>query len=121
MHLFQAGVVREITGHVSDALNKYQETSNAQKCEVGLVLNPSSKESESPKAKKVKQTPVSPIPSLEMSVTDKSEKVSGYQCECLKNKFNLDKANELGAMINDIVSKRKGGKAKIKLEIEFSN
>ena len=40
-HLFQAGVdkkiVKEITGHVSDALDKYQITSKAQKENVSLI------------------------------------------------------------------------------------
>ena len=123
--LFQAGVedkiVHEITGHVSDAINKYQETSVAQKHEVSSVLNSGKSDVKSPKTKKLKVGPKSPVPSLEFSVADRSERASGLQCLCKRESFKLEKATELSEMINHIVSQRKSGKAKIKLEIEFSD
>ena len=41
-HLFQAGestkIVKEITGHISDVVNKYQSTSDAQKTRASNII-----------------------------------------------------------------------------------
>ena len=125
--MFQAGIdgkiVREVIGHVSDAINKYQETSAVQRQEVSKVLNDgkNGSKSEESKQKTDMKPPKSPTPSLEISVMDHSEKAMGYNCSCKRKKFELDEGNQLSSIIADIVSKRKSGKAKIKLEIEFSD
>ena len=119
--LFLAGIdkkiVQEVTGHASDALNKYQVTSNAQKQQVSHILQ---NQMSPPSRPKKKEKPKSPVPSLEVNVTDKHSK-GDYQfnCSCKRQKFNVNDGEELGNMISEIVSKRKSGTAKIKLEIEF--
>ena len=83
MRLFQMGVeskiVCEIIGHVSDALNKYQEMSNAQKQKVSKVLNFTNASPKVVKKKKVEEPPWSPTPSLEISMSDRCEHGAGYQ------------------------------------------
>ena len=121
--LFQAGVdkkiVCEITGHVSDAINKYQVTSNQQKENVSKILNPTKIDAEYIESK---PTFKPPVPTLELSISDNNEKGGGtYKCCCKRKEFNICDGNQLGEMINDLVSKRRSGKAKIKLEIEFSD
>ena len=123
MRLFQAGIdgkiVREITGHASDAINKYQITSNEQKSEVSGVLVGGKIEEKEKKVKKIQEEHKAPPPSLELSVVDTSLK-SNMKCSCKGKSFDISNGEQLSTMINDIVSKRKTGKAKIKLEIEFS-
>ena len=126
--LFQAGIdtkiVKELTGHVSDALNKYQITSNAQKEQVSMILNGSKSSQNDHKTAKDKKVEQPIVPNLEVSVTDKNASSKGsidYNCSCKHKAFKLNEGTELAAMINDIVTKRKGGRAKIKLEIELSD
>ena len=129
--LFQAGVdtkiVREITGHVSDAINKYQVTSHDQKKEVSDILKgpttlkfiDNSKEcDESYDGDEVKVNP--PVLSLELSVSDMTPN-SGLKCSCKHKASDLASGDNLSMLINDLVSKHKSSKAKIKLEIEFSD
>ena len=54
---------------------------------------------------------------VEVSENIKEKSIS---CSSSKQVFKLEESDELGKMISQIVSSRKGGKAKIKLEIEFS-
>ena len=120
--LFQAGVekkiVREVTGHVSDVLDKYQVTSNEQKEHVSKILNLHTTPKKKEKVEKV--VPKLPIPSLELSVSDVSKDAKfGLNCSCKRKEFNLRDGNQLSSMINDLVLK--SGRAKIKLEIEFSD
>ena len=126
--LFQAGVdkkiVREITGHVSDTLDRYQQTSMEQKANVSKILTSSNSHVEGAKSCeiKVKSPKKTVVPSLDFAVTDKSENESlSMKCECQRKQFNVGNGDELARMINEIVSQRKSGKAKIKLEIEFSD
>ena len=122
MQLFQAGVdakiVKEVTGHASDALNKYQITSEEQKSDVSVILKGDSK-NKTAKKKVEKEEDKAPVLSLEFLVTDTSPK-SLMHCSCKHKNFDLSKGEELAEMINNIVSERKSGTAKIKLEIEFS-
>ena len=97
--------MKKVTGHVSDALNKYQITSNKQKEQVSLVLKGGNDKVKSPKPKIV-QEPI--VPSLELSVTNKNSSDSGSvvsNCTYRRQSFNISDGNDLASMINDIVSK----------------
>ena len=122
--LFQAGVdqkiVKEITVHVSDAVNKYQVTSMKQKENVSKIL----KVSDNVQVKNTKREQVAEpiVPTLEFSISDNYRSDLGNnQCNCARKKFDVKNRDQLGAMINELLAKRKGGKAKIKLELEFSD
>ena len=57
---------------------------------------------------------------VEIALAETSGK-SLMSCVCNKKQFDIDESEKLGSLITQIVSARKGGKAKIKLEIEFSD
>ena len=108
--LFRGGVdrklVKEFTGHSSDAVDEYQVTSDEQREMLSKII-----------AGKKEQT--IPIPSLDLSVSDKQEG-SNIGCWCNKQQLNLNAPEKIGQMITGILEQKKGMKAKIKLEIEFS-
>ena len=123
--MFQAGIdskiVRKITGHASDALNKYQITSNKQKNVVSDVLK--GVDLSKNKEKREKQSNVvtkREEPSLELCVTETSLK-GPMHCSCKRKSFDIGNGENLSRMIKEIVAKCKSGKTKIKLEIEFSD
>ena len=108
-----------MTHHASDALDKCQITSCEQKEAVSKILKNESTDVK-PKAP-VPKTP-SPVPSLELCVSNASKSPKGpFNCSCKRQSFNLGDGDQLTKMIQDLVSKYKSGKAKIKLEIEFSD
>ena len=122
--MFQAGVdkkiVKEITGHKSDALVKYHVTSNRQKENVSKILNGEKQSFIETDVEEVKPKIVKP--SIEVSVSNNSKRqVPQYSCSCNQRSFDLTKSEQLSTMITDLVSQRKTGKAKIKIEIEFSD
>ena len=123
--LFQAGVdrkiVKEITGHTSDDLDKYQITSKKQKEHVSKILNNALCTSEQNEKEEVEvKKPI--IPSLEVSVSNASPgKIGSYHCSCNKQKFDLGQSEQLSTMINELMTNRRSGSAKIKIEIEFSD
>ena len=56
----------------------------------------------------------------------KLSNVNGYEspnfgCSCKKVCFKMDQADQIGTIVQGLMSTRKTGKAKIKLEIEFSD
>ena len=59
--------------------------------------------------------------SLELSVTEMSRRNEGINCNCNRQKFEVGQGQQLAKIINELLSKRKSGNAKIKLEIEFSD
>ena len=121
--LFQAGVdkkiVKEITGHVSDALDKYQVTSMQQKENVSRILNSNDDDKNEVEVEKIAKMQVKPIvPSLELSVTNNSDKAQmALNCNCSRQQFQVGNGDQLACMIKELISQRKSGKAKIKLEI----
>ena len=85
--LFQAGVdskiVREITGHSSDALNKYQITSNVQKANVSDIIKGEETSVKKEKKKRVLKSPEKVTPSLEILVKNTSPRgKSEIECSC---------------------------------------
>ena len=116
--LFQAGVdrkiIKEYTGHVSDAVDIYQITSEHQKENLRKIISGSTVNKPEPKVDESDKT------SVEISVKNvKEHGVKQLSCSCLKKNIDIEKTQEIGALINDIISARKSGKTKIKLEIEF--
>ena len=73
---------------------------------------------------KSKTSPPPLVPSLEVSLTNSNQTKDGaigYNCTCSRKAFNLGEGAELASLINALVLKRKSGKAKIKVEIDFSD
>ena len=106
--LFQNGVdkklVKEFTGHVSDAVDKYQETSDTQRAQMSKIIHG-------------KQFNNDPKAQVELSVSEKTEgKCVG--CSCNRN-MQLKECDKIGDLVNSLVTTRKGSKATIKIEIEF--
>ena len=124
-YLFQAGVdrkiVKEITGHASDALDKYQVTSKKQKEHVSKILNNEKCGTDNDDADEIEIS--KPIkPSLEVSVSNKSAgNIGQYHCCCKKQSFNVGESGQISSMINDLMTNRRAGSAKIKIEIEFGD
>ena len=92
-HLFQAGIdkkiVKEITGYVSDALDRYQVTSREQKETVSNILR--NEQSVKSEVKLKTKEPSPPTPSLELCVRDASQSPKGpYHC-CWSLRENVEK------------------------------
>ena len=121
-HLFQAGVdrkiIKEYTGHVSDAVDKYQATSHAQREHVSKVLsgNFDDKVVNIDAEKDTKET----NRDIEVNVcSGKSVNIPTKECNFGQNSVKLSKGQDLGDMINKILAGKHSNKTKIKLEIEF--
>ena len=122
--LFQAGVqrklVKECTGHASDAVDKYQITSDEQREVLSktLVSGPGAVVSQS-------SGPINSVCGSVVSHKPKSEgSMNVEKCENKSEKVNSKCNNcksEFGNLIQEIVSSVNAtGKAKIKIEIEIS-
>ena len=121
--LFQADldrkIIKEFTGHVSDAVDKYQVTSNAQREKLSSVLR--GKSATSNDGELAKKEEILTELQLEVSVKDKTGgSEHSYECCCPNKSIKIDDTVKIGEMINSILSARKTGNAKIKLKIEFS-
>ena len=103
--LFQAGVdrkiVKEYTGHVSDAVDKYQITSEEQRETVSKIVSGVEKQ-------RKKQL----NPSLEVTLKEGSEQLGvGAQCSCKKQSVSIEQTENIGKMITTLMNARKTGKA----------
>ena len=114
--LFQAGVdrkiVKEFTGHVSDAVDKYQITSDQQKKELSEIIGGRQAKSVVKQSKLVESD-------LEVKVSEVGEKK--LECQCVKQTLKVEESKSLGLMINELLKACKGGKATVRLEINFSD
>ena len=144
--LFQAGVdrkiVKEYTGHVSDAVNKYQITSADQREKLSEIIQGKDRDRKSETApkcensvqeiacgsdvcnkKKVEKTPIKES-NTELEVTLKNVNDYGtpqFACTCHKNSLSMKESDQIGKIVEGLMSARKTGKAKVKIEIEFSD
>ena len=118
--LFQAGVDRKIvkkfTGHKSDAIDKYQVTSDEQREVLSKVIS----------GEKVCESGSNDVqieePKLEVNVKKINDSSIGPQvCQCSKKAVTLHKTDEVGSIISQLLASRKGGKATVRLEIEVSD
>ena len=109
--LFQAGVdkklIREISGHRSDAIDKYCVTSHAQRTEISNILAGNVE----PKTDR-NDTNV---------VEAQSEASEKQECSCGKNVLKSNDTNQIGEMITKIVNAKKGSKTVVRIEIEFND
>ena len=115
-HLFQAGIdkkiIKEFTGHSSDAVDKYQVTSDMVKESLSKILRGENKENTTRKSDA----------SLEVTVKQNSQSNGNpTMCTCKSQKVNVNETDQIGSMINGIVNARRPGKATIKIEIVFSD
>ena len=118
--LFQAGVerkiVKEYTGHVSDAIDKYQITSEKEKEQLSKIIRGAEVHGNVQNMKESENS--------EFEVTVKSNNSSTddqMECVCKRSNFDVKRSDEIGSMINAILENRKGQKTKIRLEIEFGD
>ena len=124
--LFQAGIdrklIKEFTGHISDTVDKYQITSDAQRQKLSEVIA----------GEKVQKPSVRPVGkerdvyeqessknSLEVLVKDTAGP-NNIGCVCSKSNINVSGSAGVAQLLGDILEGRKYGKAKMKLEIEFT-
>ena len=113
--LFQNGIdrklVKEFTGHVSDAVDQYQVTSDQQRAEMSKIIQGQ---------KSIEHVVKEPSASLEVAISDKC-KVNDMGCLCLKQDMKLSETSSLGDMLEKLLKARKGEKATVKIEIQFGN
>ena len=124
--LFQARVdrklVKEFTGHSSDAVDKYQITSHDQRKHISSIISGENPSNDKPKeAVKIdqKQNAIKQN-ELEISLIN-SGNVNSLGCTCTKKNVNLSDGNGLGQILSDILNGRMYEKAKIKLEIDLTD
>ena len=95
-------------GHVSDAVDQYQVTSDQQRAEMSKIIHGEKRVENCNKI----QTDV------EMSVMENSNgKCMG--CMCKKDVMNLQDTDKIGEIVKSLMTECKGNKATIKIEIEF--
>ena len=111
--LFQAGVdrklIKEFTGHSSDAVDAYQITSDEQRRSLSAIIGGNM--SDKPK-------PITKECTLEVDIKHDSS-VSTLGCNCVGQKISVSDVEKLGSLLNEMILSRKGDKAKIKLEVQF--
>ena len=126
--LFQAGVdrkiIKEFTGHSSDAVDNYQVTSDNQRRELSAIIAGEVAEKLVSECNPIKECKSHTKPNLktnncvEISVTDKTAGVCG--CKCKLSNVNLDENEKISQLVSNLLEGRRFGKATIKLEVEFS-
>ena len=111
--LFQNGVdrklVKEFTGHVSDAVDNYQETSDEQRAHMSKIIQG---QASVEKSKMVEEAQV------EVSIKEKTHDKT-LCCCCNKQKVEVNECSQLGELVKGLIKSRRGNKATIKIEIEF--
>ena len=112
--LFQAcmdrKIVKELTGHQSDAIDAYQITSDEQRQTLSEII--------AGRKEKVQECDKSESCNLEVVVGDvASPKTVG--CACMNRTIKASQSEEIGKMISELISKKRGQCATIKLEIAF--
>ena len=129
--LFQAGIdrkiIKEFTGHVSDAVDQYQITSDDQRRQVSAVIAGdnvvrNSVECQDPivvKGKSVNKKVPESVNSLELTVSDKRQ--GSVACACKMGDVKLSETERIGDLVNKMLEGKQYNKATIKLEIEFHN
>ena len=124
--LFQAGIdrklVKEYTGHTSDAIDKYQITSNEQRLELSRIIagesNTTVTENVTNPSTFTSGNSSNDRNSLEISVKDMTSKE--MQCCCHKSNMKLQETQQVGDMIQCILQGTRHRKASIKIEFDFN-
>ena len=111
--LFNAGVdrklVKEFTGHASDAVDQYQIMSDTQREQISKIIG-----GEKPSEKQSDQVQGSNV--VEIEVKNKGD-VNEIKSSSTRTNVNLKDTQGVGQLINDMLDGRKYGKVKIKMEI----
>ena len=122
--LFNAGVdrklVKEFTGHTSDAVDQYQITSDHQRSEISKIVGGEKTCIEHGNTVEQKCNTAKKENIVEIEVKNKNN-LNELECSCTRKNVNLGDTQGLGQLINDMLHGRKYGKAKIKLEIDISD
>ena len=113
--LFQAGLdkklIKEVTGHRSDAVDKYAVTSDDQREQISNIMY------EKPKQN---VTATVSIPPQETGLNDSKSEVIVKTCSCGGQSGNLNSKN-VGLIVDDIMSRvNQKGKTVIKIQIEIT-
>ena len=112
--MFQAGVpkkiIKEITGHRSDALDKYAMTSEEQKEYASNVLAGSHKSNTSNNSNE--NTSGESIQVCVKGQTDEASK--SLLCDCKKNTSTIEDKGQIVDLVQSLMTARKGEKAKLK-------
>ena len=121
--LFNAGVdrklVKEFTGHTSDAVDQYQITSHHQREQISKIVSGESNHMSHPQSQGAVESKENCENVVEIEVKNKAN-VNELECSCTRKNVNLKDTQGLGQLINDMLQGRKYGKATIKLEINIS-
>ena len=110
-YLFQAGVdrklVKEFTGHCSDAIDQYQITSDKQRENISKVLSGPPKEK------------IEKLQSSQFEISVKGEGKVGSDMGFCCRRSNVDSKGQVSDMLDKLISSGKGLKTKVKIEVEF--
>ena len=110
--LFQAGIdrklVKEFSGHSSDAVDAYQITSDEQKKKISSVI---SGEIGTKSYETIAKSDIS-----EAHVRDTELKEPSTEVEC---NIAADKVDQIACILREIISQNKGKKAKINFSVEI--
>ena len=119
--LFQSGldpkIIKDYTGHHSDALHAYEVISAEQRKNISEILRGSKSDDN------VVETEPDVVPKstgLEITVSNNS-KGGCMSCTCNKQSVNVSKSDKISDLIQAIMNSNKQGKPTIKLEISFDN
>ena len=117
--LFQAGVdrklIKEYTGHVSDAVDQYQVTSDKQRQHMSEVIAGESNENSPKESVKAKESML--CKSVEVKVTGSNS--GEIECSVKENNVKMSQSERIGQLVSKMLEGRTSGKAIIKLEVEF--
>ena len=115
--LFRSGVdqklIKEFTGHTLDVVDAYQITSDHQCEQLSKIIAGSDQNKHDENGPKC-ETEVKVA--VNQHIND-----SVIGCQTNQIRFNASKADQIGTMISHLINNRRGGKAKVTLQIEFSD
>ena len=120
--LFQAGVerklVKEVTGHRSDAVDCYQITSEEQRAMLSNIIACPSNVKEVKNDSKVEETSVE----IEPKRVEVAEVLRECTCKCKEHRESTNSGQPIGSIVSEAVSKyMKEGKTIVKIEIEVQH
>ena len=119
--LFNAGVdrkiVKEYTGHTSDAVDAYQITSHTQREELSKIICGEKSSVQGSDSVNVEDSKDEAENLVEIEVKNKSNQL---QSSSTRKNVNLRDTQGVSQLINDVLEGRNYGKIKIKLEIDIT-
>ena len=122
--LFRAGIdrklVKEVTGHRSDAVDTYQITSDLQRQEMSKIIQNNNVST----GTGVRNEPVTELKEIVVGKVDKSEEKERDVCKCkCRAGDQAVTTSNVGLIVEQLMkaSKTSNGKTVIKIQIEISN